>query len=335
MTVRFGMHIPNGLEGLFYQPPFANAQENVDLAVEAEELGYYSVWVNDHITTQNYLSHLDPKPNFFEPLMVLGACAVRTEKIKLCTGIIALPLRNPVILAKQVATLDRMSDGRVILGVGAGAYREEFEAMHPDLSTKVRPAMINESIQAMKALFGKEAASFDGEVIKFGTIELNPKPVQDPLPIYAGGNAKAVTQRAGRYADGWFPAAVPLEALAEGRQRIAQEAAAAGREQTDLPVALEILICMDESHEKAVAKFRGSLAYEHLVSLADSTLRDQKAESFEQNNLVGTPEEIAAKLRSYADAGIDHIVLIWVADTVADFRQQMVTFSKSVMPQFA
>ena len=131
--MRFGVHIPTCIEGMMYPVPFAKPSDILPTALLCERLGFDSVWGNDHMTTQRYVQKEFPDPpNFFEPLMTFAYCASRTTRLRFATGIIVLPMRNMPVLAKQVATLDQLSGGRVTLGVGTGAYREEYEALFPD-----------------------------------------------------------------------------------------------------------------------------------------------------------------------------------------------------------
>ena len=133
LRMRFGVHVPTCIEGMMYPVPFARPADILPSALLCEELGFDSVWGNDHMTTQRYVQREFPDPpNFFEPLVTFSYCAARTTRLRFATGIIVLPMRNMPVLAKQVATLDQLSGGRVILGVGTGAYREEYEALFPD-----------------------------------------------------------------------------------------------------------------------------------------------------------------------------------------------------------
>src|SRR5690606_12467245 len=163
--MRFSVAIPTCKEGLSYPLPFAGPEEIIRVAQSAEQLGYHSVWGNDHITAPRYVREtFDQPPNFYEPLIVLAYIAASTRRIKLAPSVIVLPMREPVYLAKQVATLDVFSGGRFILGVGVGAYREEFEAIHPDLApTAQRGQMVDESLEALVRLFREPVASFAGD----------------------------------------------------------------------------------------------------------------------------------------------------------------------------
>ena len=129
--IRFGLGIATGTEGLMYPIPYSSAREVVEISVLAERLGFDSVWGNDHIQTQEYVyEKFGDYPRYYAPLMQLAAIAEHTTSLLLCTALLLLPFRHPVNIAKEVATLDHLSGGRVRLGVGIGAYREEFEAQY-------------------------------------------------------------------------------------------------------------------------------------------------------------------------------------------------------------
>lgn len=128
--MKFSVCLSTGFEGVMYPIPFAGPEDFIRQGKLCERLGYHSVWGNDHITTQNYVRELFPgkPPNFYEPLIVLAAIAGATTTLKLGTALTVLPMHEPVYLAKQAITLDQMSNGRFIMAVGLGAYREEFAA---------------------------------------------------------------------------------------------------------------------------------------------------------------------------------------------------------------
>lgn len=334
--MRIGVHVPNCMEGLIVRPPFAPARANQDLAVQAESLGYASVWVNDHITTQRYLSHLNPKPNYYDPIVTMAAIAAVTSRVRIGTGILVVPIRHPVIAAKQIATLDDLSGGRIVIAVGAGAYKEEFEAVHPGLPTRARGRIITESVTAMQALFTQEKASFAGEYIRFGEIELNPKPVQQPFPLWMGGNGDAVLRRAGRLGEGWFPAALTPAEFGAKWEIIAGHAREAGRDPGALDHTLELLISIDTDRERAIDRFKRSLSYEHLLSLSEATLKGQDIErTIMSRNLLGGPEDIVAQLKAYEQAGVRDTVLIFTVDTLREMEESMELFARTVMPHFA
>ena len=122
MKANFGLGIATGTEGLMYPIPYSSARDVVDLSIYAEKLGFHSVWGNDHITTQHYVrEEFNQPPRYYAPLLTLAAIAERTTTLKVATALLVLPFRNPLVMAKEIATLDQLSNGRLLLGVGLGA----------------------------------------------------------------------------------------------------------------------------------------------------------------------------------------------------------------------
>jgi probable F420-dependent oxidoreductase len=148
--------------------------------------------------------------------------------VKLATGVLILPQRHPLYVAKEVATLDALSNGRAILGIGSGWLKEEFDSLGLDFHT--RGARTDESIKAMRALWGEGASSFHGKHFNFGPVKCYPKPVQKPgVPIHIGGHSTAAAKRAGRYGDGFFPALGEIPKLKDLFAIMKTEAEKAGR----------------------------------------------------------------------------------------------------------
>src|SRR5499425_1126076 len=280
--MRFGVHIPTCIEGMMYPIPFAKPSDILPTAMLCEQLGFDSVWGNDHMTTQRYVQSEFPNPpNFYEPLITFSYVAARTTKLRVATGIIVLPMRNMPVLAKQVATLDQLSGGRVILGVGTGAYREEYEALYPDTRDARRGEIVDEGLRALRLLFTERKASFRGKHVRFLDVECFPKPRQAPLPMYAGGNHPEVRRRAGEYGEGWMPAVLSPEELKQGVDDVQRAAAKAGRDGTRIDIAPQFAVSIGRTRAEADRRFRGSQLFKHLESLAKSTLREQTG-GFEQ-----------------------------------------------------
>ena len=333
--MRFGVHIPTCIEGMMYPVPFAKPSDILPTALLCEELGFDSVWGNDHMTTQRYVQQeFAEAPNFFEPLITFSYCAARTTRLRFATGIIVLPMRNMPVLAKQVATLDQLSGGRLILGVGAGAYREEYEALFPDARGVRRGTIVDEGMQALRLLFTERKATFRGSTVHFEEVECFPKPAQDPMPIYAGGNHPEVRRRAGQYGQGWMPAVLSPEEIARGIEDVHRAAAAAGRDGAAIDIAPQFAVSIGRTREEADRRFRGSQLFKHLESLKKSTLREQTG-GFEQRNLIGSPEEISERIRVYERAGVTTCSgMLFVAGSVAEMREAIELFGREVLPNF-
>ncbi|MBS0517808.1 MAG: LLM class F420-dependent oxidoreductase [Proteobacteria bacterium] len=216
------------------------------LARLAEVAGFDSVLAIDHVVfPHNYTSTYpysatgrlfgnpgDPLP---DPLIWMAFAAAVTTRLRFMTGVIILPLRNPLVLAKQVATLDHMSGGRIELGIGVGWLKEEFEAL--GVPFEKRGKRTDEYIGAMRALWAGDGASFAGEFVNFTEVSSSPKPVAGRVPIVVGGHSEAAARRAGRIGDGFFPsigAQVDTRPLFDIVRRAAE---AAGRD----PDAIEMI----------------------------------------------------------------------------------------------
>lgn len=330
--MRFGLGVPTGTEGLMYPVPYADIDQAVRLALEAERLGFDSVWGNDHVTTQAYVrDEFAEPPRYYDPFGYLSYVAAVTERIRLATAIMVLPFRNPVVAAKQAATLDRLSGGRAVLGVGIGAYREEFTAMNPGAKLH-RGEHAAEAIQALKALFTQRRASYHGSWVSFEDVESYPKPVS-ALPILSGGNAPASRTRAALYGDGWLPACLTPGEVAQGVDDIRAQAETA---RDGLPagfeVALQLAVCVAPTMEQAWRKFRASQLHNHMVSLAKTTLKDQGVEDLATRNLIGTPESVREQVEAYRAAGVDTLAgLLFAANTVEETIDAMSEFSEVIM----
>jgi probable F420-dependent oxidoreductase len=184
------------------------------MAVALEDLGFASFWAPDHIVL--FDEHVSAYPyshdgrfpfpaeqGFLETSLVLLAAASVTTRLRIGTGVEILPLRNPVVRAKEIATLDVLSGGRFDYGIGVGWLREEFDAIGVPFEGRGRRA--NEMIEAMKALWTQERSAFHGDVFHFTDVSAWPKPVQQPHPpIIVGGNSQAAFRRAARTGDGWY-----------------------------------------------------------------------------------------------------------------------------------
>lgn len=334
--MRFGLGVPTGTEGLMYPVPFATPEEAVRLAVEAERLGFDGVWGNDHITTQRYVrAEFDEAPRYYDPYLYLSYVAASTTTLTLATAITVFAFRNPVVLAKQAATLDQLSGGRFILGVGIGAYREEAELM--DTRRRLhRGEHAEEYLQALDLLFTERRASFEGKHIAFEDIESYPKPRQSPLPILSGGNAIGSRERAAKYGHGWIPALLSPDEIRDGIAHITQIAAENGRQlPADFDIAPQFSVAPGANTAAALENFETTQLFQHMRSLSGSTLKDQRQDDWSSRNLVGTPEQMLDQVRAYADAGVTTMSgLLFACNTVEETLDHMADFAENVIAPY-
>ncbi len=216
----------------------------VDLARAADDAGVDRVVVVDHVVmgphTENYVwgkFPVPPEAPWFEPLIVLGAIASATSRVRLATGILIAPLRPAVLLAKQAATLDVLSRGRLDLGVGTGWQREEYDAEGVDFAQ--RGALLSDTLAACKVLWSETPAALDTGTISFRDVYCEPKPLQaGGVPLWIAGTLHARNlERLVRWGDAWIPImGASLDAIAEGSRRIAEAWLDAGRDPAVLQV---------------------------------------------------------------------------------------------------
>jgi probable F420-dependent oxidoreductase len=202
--------------------PFTQPQHAAAFARAAEAAGFESLWTVEHVVVpSDYGSAYPYSPTgkmpgaddmpIPDPLIWLAWVAAVTERIKLATGIFILPQRNPVVLAKEVATLDAMSAGRLILGIGVGWLEEEFDAIGVPFAE--RGKRTDEYVAAMRSLWTHDKATFHGDFIGFDDCTMRPQPARGSVPIHVGGHTDIAARRAGRLGDGFFPGKDSIEEL--------------------------------------------------------------------------------------------------------------------------
>ncbi len=202
--------------------PFGSAEGAVAVGQAAEAAGFDSLWTVEHVIyPDDYGSAypyddsgrmpMAPDTDLTDPLTWLTWVGAHTTTLRLATGILILPERNPLVLAKQLGTMDALTGGRVDLGIGVGWLREEFDAL--GIPWERRGARTDEYVAAMRTLWGADSVSFDGEFVSFSGVSSNPKPVDGSVPIVIGGHSDAAARRAGRLGDGFWPGKGDLDHL--------------------------------------------------------------------------------------------------------------------------
>lgn len=330
--MKFSICLSTGFEGVMYPIPFCSPAQFVEQAQLCERLGYDSVWGNDHVTTQHYVRELFPgqAPNFYEPLITLAAIAGATQRIRLGTALLVLPMREPVYLAKQAITLDQMSGGRFVLAVGLGAYREEFTAWGGNrVSGARRGDMMDEGLEALGMLLSEPRASMNGKYYSFHDVEMFPKAVQRPFPLFIGGHNMEAVERAARVGHGWLPGWRPWSELAERIAHLRRRSAEHGRDPMAVEVAPQFSALLAKTPEEAERRYMASGLVAHRKSLA-YTGRDLGQQVVA--NLVGSPEQVIEKIGKLAEIGVQHCSALMIpTDTYQEMNDQIQWFAEDVM----
>lgn len=292
--MEFGVCIPNfGSK--------ANKEFIVEVAKRAEALNYKSVWVTDHILVPKNYSI--PYGNIFETLTTLAYLSAKTERVKLGTSILVLPMRNPIIVAKQLANLDLLSEGRLILGLGIGWMEEEFKFLNSKF--KIRNKFFEEAISIIKALWeGKEA--FDGKFYSFKDAVFLPKPRQKILPIWIGGNSDKALERAAKFGDAWHPVGLSPKDLEDKIKKLKNMS------KRKILISMRYSISLDGRGSKIVKAPSGEVRY----------------------RAVGKAKEVLEDLKELEKAGLEYLVGYFGDLDKEQYIDKMERFAKEVMPSF-
>lgn len=289
----------------------------MDAARRAEALGFEAVWAADRIvtpweirTTYPYSADqrfiVPPDIPFLEPLTCLAYLAGGTEKVRLGMSVLVMPYRHPLHWAKIATTIDHLSRGRLILGVGVGWMAEEFEALGAPF--KDRGAVADEQLQVVERLWTDERPRFEGRYYRFQEVGFAPKPLQKPrIPVWVGGEGERAQRRAARYGDAWFPYFVrttPRE-LAARFANVRRWAAEAGRDPEQ--VRLNCCLPIELTHEPVPQ---------------------------EEDRLAGTPEQLIEALQGFRAIGVEHLSLQFMVPRWPDRLEQIERFARGVMPAF-
>ena len=317
-AMHFGFSLPG-------RGPLASPDPILKLATAAESLRYSSLFVTDHVVLPASMARSTypysasgqlpggAAQDYLEPLVMLGWLARVTKKIRLGTSVLVVPYRNPVVVAKMLATVDRLSNGRVILGAGVGWLREEFEALAAP-PFEQRGDVTDEYLKLMRAAWTTDPLSFEGRHYTIRAAHALPKPVQrGGIPIWIGGHTDAAIKRAGTLGDAWHPIALRPPGLLfpdEYRMRVKQLhgwAQRAGRNPKS--ITLSVRVPMEVRSPRA------------------------KAPAGDRPLFQGTPTEVATDIRAYQALGVTHFVF---DPTVADLKAtlaNMARFAHDVRPK--
>ena len=295
MPVEFGVLIPTR-EAIMSGRPETGPL--LAMAERAEAAGFDSVWIGDSITA---------KPRH-EPLTLMAAIAARTRRVRIGTGVLLPALRRPVVLAHLIATVDRLAEGRVILGVGIvgdnPASRKEFG--HLGVEWERRVGRFLETIEICQALWQRDNVSYSGKHFTIDGATVEPKPHRPGgPPIWIGGNGPTALREAARF-DAWFPTGPGVEFFAEKFPGVQAAARAAGRDPAAITAAMYVTLTIDDDPTRADATMNDYLERYYRMPAAETRNRERC--------FAGTEAGAAAWIKSYADAGASHIMLRFAGD---------------------
>lgn len=322
---RFGVAIPS-------YGDFADGAALRDMVMAAEDLGYDGAWFADHVAIPDYAVHVSG-PAWLEPLACCFIGLGATRRLRFGTDVLVAPYRNPLLVAKQAATADRLSGGRLVLALGTGYIRGEFEALEAK-DYEARGAVTDEVLDVLRAVWRADgAASYDGAHYHFKDIHTEPGPLQDPLPVWVGGNHARAYRRAAERGDGWHPLFPTPEAYAEGRERIL--ALRGSAEDFTFSYSCPGTRVLAEGQPlPALASYEGLEAPAEFDYAPPFPVNEEGRPRF-----VGTAELVVSDVAAFVEAGVEHFTLRFhTAGPAAGpdaFVDQMRRFAEAVMPSFA
>lgn len=284
------------LENFTPAPKLPDVHAILRYANRADELGFESLWTWDHI----FLGSKQPFP-FLESLSTLAAVAVVTKRAALATGVLVLPVRNPVVLAKVTSSLDQISFGRLILGVASGWYEREFEAV--GVPFKDRGRIFLRNLEVLKRFWTEERVSGEADGMNFKNVVMLPRPYGGRRPtLLIGGYVDRVLRRVATRSDGWLTYFYTADGFARSWAKIRAFAAEAGHDPDSLTNVAQLPICIDQTYEAADRKIRDFLdRYFDMAPWSAST---------PESSIRGTPEQCAEQLIEHIRAGVRHIALV-------------------------
>ncbi len=328
--MKFGIGIPTCREGRDYTASFAGPQDIVELSQMAERLGFDTVWGDDHITPDQALRTKDPQPpSFYELFTSLAYVAAATKTIRLGIGVMIIVWRDPVLVAKQAATLDVFSGGRLTLGVGLGGSRYEFEAVNPRWRKAHRGKMLDEELEILNLLFTQDGVSFKGQYYEFEDLSLHPKPLQKPFPFYITafrGDTPESLRRMARWASAC--AVKPtVEAIRQRKEALAPVLEEMGRDLSEIELTTLPTGSIAGTHREAVERLQRSRGFERYRNLT--------MEQVEEDNFIGTPAEITEKIAKLEEAGLGHCGMQrFGASSYEELKEQVQMLAEEVLPHF-
>jgi alkanesulfonate monooxygenase len=292
MSVDFGLAVKN-----FVGPgETPNVDDILQYAEQAERLGFESLWAWDHI-----LLGVEPSFPILDSLSTLAAMAARTSRIKLGTGVLVLPLRNPVVTAKVLASIDQISRGRLIVGAAAGWYAREFDAV--GIPFKQRGRIMDRNLDILVRLWTEEQVTAQVDGFNLRQAVMTPRPYQQPHPpILIGGYVDAVLRRAARRGDGWLTYFYTADSFQRSWKKVVEYAREYGRDPSKLSGTNQLAIYVGKSRQDVEEPMRHWLSTEwDTASWSESTI---------EHAIMGSAEECTEQLQAHVQSGLRRIVLV-------------------------
>ena len=263
---------------------------------------------------------------------MMGALVMSTERLQITSGVFVLPYHDPLVLGREMATLDNISGGRIRIGIGLGGEVEDYWRTRQQLGKVNRSKLLEECVLAMRALWTEPKSSFHGEHFAFDDIESYPKPIQDPLPIHMAGKVDAVHRRIAKHAQGWIEVTFEPDNMRACVERLHEYMKEEGRGSEKLEISRQFFMSIGATDEEAQANQRKAIHYQ-----AEPAIRKGIAHTTADGHerlLVGSVEFIRDRMHAYAEAGVTEMCVTFFESDAATAIRQLELFATHVMPDF-
>lgn len=322
--MKFGLLLPHFGE-------YADRARLLDGAQMAEDLGFDSIWVRDHLLFEPHGEFESANQDFFEPLTVLTAVGAVTSSIQLGTATL-IPYRHPLTVAHALATMSQLVGPRVIAGWGAGTFDHEFEAV--GLGGIFRPDLVESTASILRAVWNGDDVSYSDDHFSFTGATIHPKPA-NPIPLWYGGATPASARRAAEYCDGWIPGRVTLRTIEKRVEAMRKIVADNGRAMPTVGVVPPTSVAQSRSAAMEGTSVEGLLRWANERGKwweKPESGRFESIEDIEGSLILGTPDEVASQVRRFEEVHVDHLVF----DTRLSFDRwfdSIELLGKEVLPQ--
>lgn len=353
VRAKFGIRIP-------FSSAAATMENVVTAAKAAEDLGYPGIVTGDHVNCEldRHLYHRMGRgvlgepgntndPNFFESMTTLAYIGGMFPSLELLVGVMLLPIRNPILLAKQAANIDAFTKGRLRLGVGVGnaTDRVEFDIMGLKEKMPARYDMATEWVESMKRIWTDPMASYDGKFINFKDATVYPKPFKNGhIPLWVGGISDRALNLIAKHCDGWWAALPPIEEIKPTIEKIRELRKAAGRGSDSFTVANMFRISIAKDAQEARSNVATCTSGHKMTShwgVGRAFVTDTKdgsnnaaVEEFNKRGGVGNPSDVMKKIEEQVEAGVTYFDTYFMYPRIEHLVEQMKFFAKEVMPSF-
>jgi probable F420-dependent oxidoreductase len=314
--MRFGVAVPN------YRK-LASPDQLVHVARRSEALGFDSLWVTDHVVVPEPYREMFGA-TVYDPLTVLAFLAAHTQRAELGTAVLVIPYRNPVTVAKQLATIDNLSSGRLVFGTGSGWAREEFEALGVNYAE--RGPITDEYLRVILELWTQPTPVFDGKYVTIHAVHAEPRPLRQPHPpILVGGYGKRAIRRAVAVGQGWLPDGLSLPALQSGIELMRQTAEGAGRDPASLGVALRTGLQLDTvSGRQQTGPVEAP--WEQSTTLSGGIS--------ERQLFRGSTQQVLDDIDAAERVGVDHLIFECPVQRGDERFDTLEAFAQDILPRF-